>query len=307
MNEAWNPYIFSRLKGIQETLLALYRTTKETSSTTKGNYREYFINVFLSEVLSPQFRFGTGDITDLSGKKSGQLDIVVEYPLFPSLPILGASSRLYIAEGVAAAIEVKSNIEAQWKQVEKTSQKLQSLKRGYGNYDIGTPRYVPLFAVGYTGWKELKTLKSYLQKGVVDGILVIDKGLFAWNPPLYVGRDSLVQSATGPWALWAFIVCLHQLALSLRQSSFAPALYAMPHIILLEKIYFASISYTNGEVVVFNITDEEGIERDDARLMITQLEEEQLLVKVYETEHLIIVSLTEKGRQLGYQLMQMLY
>jgi hypothetical protein len=93
------------------------------------NQRERFIDVFLSQVFPPPFRFGQGDVTDTAGRRSGQLDVVVEYPLLPSLPVVGnqASSRLYLAEGIAAAIEVKSNVASQWSEVVSTATKLAPL------------------------------------------------------------------------------------------------------------------------------------------------------------------------------------
>lgn len=307
MNELYNQHILSRLLGIQEKLKALHKSVETASSATKGDDRELFINEFLSEVLPPQFRFGHGDITDLSGKRSGQVDIVVEYPFFPSLPIGKGSSRLYLAEGVAAVIEVKSDVANQWDQVKNTSQQLQLLRRGYGSNDVSTPRYIPLFAVGYKGWSKTETLNQKLAEGVVSGILVIDPGLFVWNPPLYIGQNSLTKSAYGAWSLWAFIVCLHHLAISLQQTNFAPALYAMPSELLLYKIYHASYLYRNGEVVVFDITDKEGISRTDAKQMINYLEASKLLIKIDEIDDLIIVSVTEEGKRLGARLREILH
>lgn len=307
MSELFNQHIFSRLLGIQEKLKALHKAVSTASSATKGDDRELFINEFLSEVLPPQFRFGHGDITDLSGKRSGQVDIVVEYPLFPSLPIGKGSSRLYLAEGVVAVIEVKSDLENQWNQVKNTSLQLQPLKRGYGSNDVSTPRYIPLFAVGYKGWSNVETLNQKLAEGVVSGILIIDSGLFVWNPPLYIGQNSLTKSAIGAWSLWAFIVCLHHLAISLQQTNFAPALYAMPNELIFYKIYSASYNYLNGEVVVFDITDKEGICRVDAKQIVAYLEASQLLVKTCDKNDLIIVSITEKGKHLGGRLMGMLH
>ncbi len=78
------------------------------SDSSKGSEREHFIDLFLKEVFPPSYRFGTGDALDSAGNKSGQLDVVVELTFFPSLPALGGGSRLYLAEGVAAVIEVKS-------------------------------------------------------------------------------------------------------------------------------------------------------------------------------------------------------
>jgi hypothetical protein len=47
---------------------------------------ETFVHSFLSEVFPTPFRFGTGDVTN-TGAKSGELDVIVEYPFSPSLPI----------------------------------------------------------------------------------------------------------------------------------------------------------------------------------------------------------------------------
>jgi hypothetical protein len=69
-------------------LKGVHQAGDRLSNASKGNEREAFINGFLSQVLPPHFRFGSGDITDQHGARSGQLDIVVEYPFVPSLPIV---------------------------------------------------------------------------------------------------------------------------------------------------------------------------------------------------------------------------
>jgi hypothetical protein len=108
-------------------------------------------------------------VADQKGTRSGQLDIVVEYPFVPSLPIVaGRSPRLYLAEGVVAVIEIKSNIVSQWKEVEATAKQLAVLSRNY-DYPSGVsfgPRAgdkIPLYAVGYTGWKEFETVKGHVK------------------------------------------------------------------------------------------------------------------------------------------------
>ena len=110
-----NQHVVQRLAGIQVILNGVYQASSSMSASSKGTERESFIDEFLSKVLPPVYRFGTGDATDISGNKSGQLDVVVEYPLSPTLPSVGAGqSRLYLAESVAAVIEVKSDISSQW-------------------------------------------------------------------------------------------------------------------------------------------------------------------------------------------------
>src|SRR5438874_11970568 len=106
------------MAGIQTMLNGVYQAGQSMSSASKGNEREAFIDGFLSQVLPTPFRFGTGDATDSSGKRSGQLDVVVEVPLMPSLPFPGSgNARLYLAEGIAAVIDVKSYVAGQWPDV----------------------------------------------------------------------------------------------------------------------------------------------------------------------------------------------
>ncbi|HEY4507692.1 MAG TPA: DUF6602 domain-containing protein [Candidatus Paceibacterota bacterium] len=193
------------------------------SSATKGGEREDFINKFLAEVMPPPYRFGDGDITDQNGGKSGQVDLVVEFPFLPSIPMIGGSSRLYLAEGVAAVIEVKSSLDSQWKEVEKTATAVKKLERKFGaTLSMGnTPQVrIPVFAVGYTGWKEIETLKSKLANKDIDGLLVIDPGLFVSNHN-YQGI-----TAHGPWALWGLLQCIHLATSSLKAASANPLDYA---------------------------------------------------------------------------------
>ena len=203
-----NQHILQRLAGIQQILNGVHQSGAGMSSASKGTERAGFIDQFLSQVLTPQFRFGDGDATDLNGQRSGQLEVVIEYPWVPSLPIVGSSKpRLYIAEGIASVIEVKSNISTQWQEVLSTANKLAPLKRQYGAGVVTGANpldRVPIFAVGYVGWKDIQTLQKHLSDGPVDGILVIDPGLFV-SSNFFGGMQ-----ATGPWALWALISCIHQ-------------------------------------------------------------------------------------------------
>jgi hypothetical protein len=179
-----------RLSGIQQMLLGALAAGDSLSNATKGREREVFVNGFLAEVLPPHFRFGSGDAIDSKGMRSGQLDIVVEYPFLPSLPlVMGRSPRLYLAEGIVAVIEVKSDLASQWNQVEETANKLRQLQRDYGyegGVSIGpraTPR-IPLFAVGYNGWSTFEKVKEKvnLDKGI-NGALVIQSGHFYGECP----------------------------------------------------------------------------------------------------------------------------
>jgi hypothetical protein len=215
-----NQHVFGRLAGIQQMLVGAHKAGGPLSSASKGAEREHFVDAFLSQVFPPPFRFGHGDVTDSAGRGSGQLDVVVEFPFLPSLPIVGCdSSRLYLAEGVGAVIEVKSDVAGQWGDVISTANQLSPLRRNFGATSfMGQPpsARIPLYAVGYTGWKETDTLQKHLPDAEVDGVLVIDSGL-------YYGRTA---TASGPWSLWALIAGIHEAISSLKSISAHPDEYA---------------------------------------------------------------------------------
>jgi hypothetical protein len=73
---------------------------------------------------------------------------------------------------------------------------------------------IPLYAVGYTGWKTFKPVKARvsLENGI-NGVLIIDKGHF-------FGRNEFGDHKNNPqpferkaegtaMALWEFITCIH--------------------------------------------------------------------------------------------------
>src|SRR4051794_13307706 len=137
---------------------------------------------FLSRVLPPVFRFGSGDATDVNGNRSGQLDVVIEYPFAPTLPAFAGETRLYLAEGVAAVVEVKSNAANQWHEVEHTAAQLAPLRRSFwaiSSMGFEPPENIPLFVAGYTGWKTVEPIREKLkQNSDIAGVLVIDSGIF---------------------------------------------------------------------------------------------------------------------------------
>lgn len=219
-----NQHIIQRLAGIQQILLGVHQASGAMSNATSGAERAAFIDQFLSQAFPSPFRFGTGDATDVAGQRSGQLDVVVEFPFMPSLP-LTASSRLYLAESVAAVVEVKSNASAQWAQATHTATQLAPLRRAFGAQMImGAPPTpeIPLFVAAYKGWNQLSTVAQKLTATThIDGILVIDPGIFVSSQ-----RFGGIQAA-GPLALWGLICCLHQATGTLKAASTNPMAYAM--------------------------------------------------------------------------------
>lgn len=220
---AVNPLLVNRLESIRAGLMSSYRGGGGLSSATKGMEREHFLNNFLKEVMPPSYRFGCGDITDSFGNKSGQVDVVIENAYFPSLTLSVGGPRLYLAESVAAALEVKSDISSQWSQLHTTATALKSLRRyfagGTVSFGSGPPTSeIPLFAVGYTGWQSMAPLEEKVEAGLVDGILVIDPGLFASNKKWFGIR------ASGPQSLLGLMMCLTQATTTLISFGAASAM-----------------------------------------------------------------------------------
>jgi hypothetical protein len=203
-----NRHITKRLEAMLSLLLNAHGGGGTMSAASKGTERELFVNSFLSQVFPTHFRFGTGDITDSEENKSGQIDIVIEYPNLYSFPIWQSAPRLYLAEGVAVAIEVKSDLSSQWGEAEATAKKTKLLKRRFEDYRMreladrydalgdpqsklrayelreaalrlnAPPEEIPLFVVGYTGWANVETLSKRLNSSQVDAVLQLDNQFF---------------------------------------------------------------------------------------------------------------------------------
>ncbi|WP_274425520.1 DUF6602 domain-containing protein [Chelativorans sp. YIM 93263] len=178
-----NQHLLERIEAVRQQLLSGYAAGRTMSSASKGREREAFIDDFLKNVFPPIYRFGTGDATDRSGLRSGQLDVVIEYPFGPSLPAAGISDvRLYLAESVAAVVEVKSDLQAQWNEVISTARQLRPIKRHLGTSMIvgePPPAYIPLIAVGFQGWKRSDTAVRHLEERADVAVLVIEENIFA--------------------------------------------------------------------------------------------------------------------------------
>lgn len=204
-------------------LMGTFHAGNAMSSAVKGREREWFVSEFLGQAFPPPYRIGSGDIIDKTGTKSGQTDIVVEFPLMPSLPNGLARERLYMAEAVAAVIEVKSNLANQWDEVNCTAGALAKVKRAYKqpisrpcSYKIG--EQIPLFVVGYTGWTTVDTARNHLSDQV-QAILVIENGIFVCSESF--GK----LEGHGPWALWGLLCCIHLATWALESADASPYHY----------------------------------------------------------------------------------
>jgi len=212
--------------SLQQALMALFDAGTIMSTASRGTERELFVSSFLAQVFPPTVRFGSGDITDVRHRVSGQVDVIVEAPALFSFPAIVGGPRLYLAEGVAAAIEVKSNISAQWAEVVKkvkSVRELSVLERKYSREEklallqklypgravtpIDSPvdavkekkGGVPFICIGFEGWSDLDTVRAHASE--VDAVFVL-------RHCLYAGAGG---SAKGPVAILMFLEYLSSL------------------------------------------------------------------------------------------------
>jgi hypothetical protein len=215
------------------------------SSSSRGREREQFVDEFLHKVLPPAYRIGSGDVIDSLGRKTGQQDVVVEFSFLPTLPAIAGKERLYLAEGVAALVEVKSNLANEWEDVRGKASAIKKLRRvfrvpGFTPYGP-PPEQIPYFAVGYSGWKNIDTVQKKCEAGGVDAILIIDQGLFCTRREFFPDQR---YTPDGKWiirgffaqeerSLWSLVCCLHYATLSIVMNSFSPLLYAFDDVFVL--------------------------------------------------------------------------
>lgn len=203
-----NAFVVERLRAMRGVLLQAYSGGASMSTSSKGNEREAFVKHVLANVIAPPFRIGSGDITDTAGHRTGQLDTVIEFSTSISFPMLRPDApRLYLAEGVCAVIEIKSDLQHQWSEVVRSRAKVAAITQKLGAALYFRKEHeklretLPYLVVGFHGWKTLDTVREKVKEGNLDGLLLIEEGLFAWP-----GGE-----ATGDYALFAFFAELHRL------------------------------------------------------------------------------------------------
>ena len=112
----------------------------------------------------------------------------------------------------------------QWSEAQRTLAQLRPLRRSYGvamTFGSGPQGTIPLFVASYTGWKTVETVRQHVDGNPgLAGVLIIDKSIFVSS------QDLGTMVATGPWALWGLICCLHSITNSLQSASTNPASYA---------------------------------------------------------------------------------
>ncbi len=99
---------FDNLQEVLEKESNFAETLKH--GTTKGSAREFFIKRFLESFIPDFIHIGTGQVVDITGTRSKQIDIILFDKSMPYLKF-PSGENLYPVEGVIASIEVKSTLD----------------------------------------------------------------------------------------------------------------------------------------------------------------------------------------------------
>jgi hypothetical protein len=200
-----------KLENIHSGLMERYRDSQHYSSPIVGEEREEVKKELLSLILPPGYRIGSGSITDSTGFETGQVDAVIEQPFSLSFPVATSTNRLYLADTVGAAFEIKSDLNTQGEEaLDKIIEirQLECYQSEQGEPILFDLLLIPSFIVSFAGPKQLKTLeKHYINprnRFAPNGVLVIESGLFYGRSA--EGRWHEANGRTG--SLLAFFSCV---------------------------------------------------------------------------------------------------
>ena len=187
------PILYDFFYKKAEALLALYNLSGEQKSSINiGDNREIFLNRFLRESLPKKLSIEKGEIWDKKGNKTEQLDSIIIRDDCPALDFGG--KNVYLAEGVFAVIEIKSNLNStQLKRAGKTLERVKGLDvKNNAIITTGLHLNRPLrlvfsykgakwdtlkYVIEQNNWTDLFDMICVLEKGVI-----ISKGrLFEWD------------------------------------------------------------------------------------------------------------------------------
>ena len=226
--------LVKRFKAFYETFIKIYEagTGEDTDPTSRGTERQLVIEHFLKAVLPPCLRISRGWIIDSFGTKTNELDVILEAPLYFSLPpVLAGEPRLHLAEAVVAVIEIKSSFKG-WDDIKKKTIDVQKLQRWphlrrYQKSKVAKLQQlqrIPVFFIFYNWHAQIQEIEEELNErfrnkktpldGIPNGILVLrgnqEKGA------CYLGIHSrrvgvTIRAQTGGAALEAFVSQLSRL------------------------------------------------------------------------------------------------
>lgn len=169
-------------KSIERLMSEWYSHSREVlqHSTDLGYAREHFVKEVLLGFLPKSVIVGSGEIIDGDGKRSGQQDVIIyrsDFPVITSLTPINA----YLAEGVIATIEVKSDLStgepslySAFSNVQKVLSLVKAAEIISGTDDevqkLQELSSIKTYVIGYSGWKSINSLtEHYVKAGNQSG------------------------------------------------------------------------------------------------------------------------------------------
>ncbi|WP_277588414.1 DUF6602 domain-containing protein [Pseudomonas chlororaphis] len=202
--------LLNSIETLRESLMLGHKQSQKYSSTVMGNERELIIESLLARVLPQNVRYGSGVIMDCYGKTSGQVDIVLECEQSFSLPITSGKQRLYFADTVAAAIEVKSDLRKQKVEAFAQSDAVQQLRRKKSKEKLrlNNKYVVPSYIIAFKGPAE-KKLSDLLYKECREKKQHYPTGILCLDPAYFFSFEPSGNfEASGDSAVFAFLCSL---------------------------------------------------------------------------------------------------
>lgn len=176
------PIVYQYFKDTSEFMWTAYQRSKgQKASDDVGENREKFVSEFLEKVLPPRLTVRKGgEVLDSVGHRTGQLDVLLLRDA--TLTLHYGSRDSYLAEGVFAAIQVKSVLTR-----EKLVQDIESLKHVRELVVIGSPAISAgpmlnralriIFAYEGAEWRTIaEELTKPENEGVVDMVCILSRG-----------------------------------------------------------------------------------------------------------------------------------
>lgn len=206
------PLLYEYFRKRADVMLKDYDlSADQEASANLGKNREYFCNEFLSGALPSRLRVVSGEARDALGHHTGQLDLMIVRDDCPVLPV--GYAHTYLAEGLFAVIEVKSNLTTEkLKEAAGTLQQVASLEPKRPSSVLGAIRLLhrPLrlvFAYEGATWRTLigKMDEGGWSNDLFDLISVLRKGVLLRNNVLLEWDGPPFQVVSGPAAALGFL------------------------------------------------------------------------------------------------------
>lgn len=208
-----NKLFSKKIQNIHSNLMECYRDSQFYSPSITGAEREIFNRELFQRILPSNYRVGAGTIVDSQDHQTGQIDAVIELPFSLSFPISSGENRLYMADTIGAAFEIKSDLNNQWDDAIAKIKEIKQLNRYFIEPDefamLDTLK-IPAYIIAFTGSKKLDTIYKKLESVAIrdrpDGIFIIEHGILYGR---VLGGNSVYEAHDPQRAILAFISAIY--------------------------------------------------------------------------------------------------